>query len=279
MKSPHPSQSADNRLSFPVAGLCTLLLGIVWVVSSSLTRRFCLLYGVSPATTPVVASLASPILAVVVVVCLEVWRTKTSPLIALYSLGFRPCTPLQLKITALGLAPILAGYIVIFSFLHQSPMPVPGVGLVVVKFIIAQGFGEEVIFRGFIFRHLRNGRSFWRASALSAVLFSLMHLANFTAGFTMGVFVSVCISMAFTLLLAFPLSALFELGAGSIFGSCVFHVAFDSSNFFTNADANHKASTAYLASILISGLVVLLASKRSLTLHSSPPSRPSRDAK
>jgi len=205
---------------------------------------------------------------VVIVVCLEVWRTKTSPIIALYSLGFRPCTPLQLKIAALGLAPILAGYIVIFSFLHQWPMPVPVVGLVVVKFIIAQGFGEEVIFRGFIFRHLRNGRSFWHASALSGVLFSLMHLTNFTAGFTPSVLMSVCISMAFTFLLAFPLSALFESGAGSIFGCCIFHVAFDSSNFFANADVNPKAKVAHLTSILVSGLVVLLASKRSLTLNS-----------
>jgi len=171
------------------------------------------------------------------------------------------------------LAPILAGYILIFSSIHQSPMPVPVVGLVIAKFIIAQGFGEEVIFRGFIFRHLRNGRPFWRASALSSALFSLMHLANFTAGFTPGVLVSVCISMAFTFLLAFPLCALFELGAGSIFGCCFFHVTFDSWNFFANADVNHKAGAVYLASVLISGLVVLLASKRSLTLHSRSSAR------
>ncbi len=41
------------------------------------------------------------------------------------------------------------------------------------------GIAEETLFRGYLYGHLRDGRSFWRASALSILPFSAVHLYLF----------------------------------------------------------------------------------------------------
>jgi membrane protease YdiL (CAAX protease family) len=38
---------------------------------------------------------------------------------------------------------------------------------------------EEVLFRGYLFGHLRRGRSFWRAAVLSMLPFVCVHLLLF----------------------------------------------------------------------------------------------------
>jgi membrane protease YdiL (CAAX protease family) len=41
------------------------------------------------------------------------------------------------------------------------------------------GIAEEVLFRGYLFRHVREGRSFWRAAAVASGPFVLVHLILF----------------------------------------------------------------------------------------------------
>jgi membrane protease YdiL (CAAX protease family) len=41
--------------------------------------------------------------------------------------------------------------------------------------ILVNGFAEEIMMRGFVFRHLRTGRPFWRAAALSTTYFAAYH--------------------------------------------------------------------------------------------------------
>lgn len=41
------------------------------------------------------------------------------------------------------------------------------------------GVAEEILFRGYLFRHLRRGRTFWRAALLAAAPFILVHLLLF----------------------------------------------------------------------------------------------------
>ena len=41
------------------------------------------------------------------------------------------------------------------------------------------GIAEEVLFRGYLFRHAREGRDFWRAALVAAGLFVTVHLLMF----------------------------------------------------------------------------------------------------
>jgi membrane protease YdiL (CAAX protease family) len=70
------------------------------------------------------------------------------------------------------------------------------------------GVAEEVLFRGYLFGHLRKGRSFWRAGILSMIPFVAVHLIMFLqvpwAVALAGLLLSVVI--------AFPMARLFELG-------------------------------------------------------------------
>jgi membrane protease YdiL (CAAX protease family) len=43
------------------------------------------------------------------------------------------------------------------------------------------GIAEETLFRGYLFRHVRSGRSFWRAAGLSTLPFVSVHLLLFAS--------------------------------------------------------------------------------------------------
>ena len=81
------------------------------------------------------------------------------------------------------------------------------------------GVAEEVLFRGYLFGHLRKGRSFWRAGILSMVPFVAVHLIMFLqvpwAVALAGLLLSVVI--------AFPMARLFELGGNTIWPPAILH--------------------------------------------------------
>jgi membrane protease YdiL (CAAX protease family) len=81
------------------------------------------------------------------------------------------------------------------------------------------GIAEETLFRGYLFGHLRRGRSFWRAASLAAVPFTAVHLLLFL---TMPWPVAAA-SVLLAVILSFPLAHLFELGGGTIWGPAILH--------------------------------------------------------
>jgi membrane protease YdiL (CAAX protease family) len=86
--------------------------------------------------------------------------------------------------------------------------------------IFAQGgLAEETVFRGFLFRHVRRGRTFWRAAVIAAVPFVLVHLAIF---WTMEPIVA-AVSVAVALSLTFPLAAIYERAENSIWPGAILH--------------------------------------------------------
>ncbi|TIP88196.1 MAG: CPBP family intramembrane metalloprotease [Mesorhizobium sp.] len=86
--------------------------------------------------------------------------------------------------------------------------------------IFAQGgIAEETVFRGFLFRHLREGRTFWRAAAIAAVPFVFVHLAMF---WTMEPILA-AVSLGVALSLTFPLAAIFERAGNSIWPGAFLH--------------------------------------------------------
>jgi membrane protease YdiL (CAAX protease family) len=87
--------------------------------------------------------------------------------------------------------------------------------------VLVNGITEEVIHRGFVFRHLRRGRSFAAASTLSATLFAAQHLYIIvTSGWTIGL-----ASVLLAALLSYPMALIFERGGNSIAGPAVLHTS------------------------------------------------------
>jgi membrane protease YdiL (CAAX protease family) len=86
--------------------------------------------------------------------------------------------------------------------------------------LLAQaGVAEEILFRGYLFRHLRDRRSFWRAAALAMGPFVLVHLILFTSMPWPVALAAVALAGATTP----PLAHLFELGGNTIWAPALVH--------------------------------------------------------
>jgi membrane protease YdiL (CAAX protease family) len=81
------------------------------------------------------------------------------------------------------------------------------------------GIAEEVLFRGYLFGHLRRGRSFWRAALLSMFPFVAVHLLLFA---TMPWPIAAA-ALLLAVIVAFPLARLYELGGATIWAPALLH--------------------------------------------------------
>jgi membrane protease YdiL (CAAX protease family) len=81
------------------------------------------------------------------------------------------------------------------------------------------GIAEETLFRGYLFGHVRHGRSFWRAAGLSMLPFVAVHLLLFV---TMPWAVALA-ALLLSVVLSFPLAHLFELGGATIWAPALLH--------------------------------------------------------
>jgi membrane protease YdiL (CAAX protease family) len=81
------------------------------------------------------------------------------------------------------------------------------------------GIAEEVLFRGYLFGHLRRERSFWRAAALSTIPFVAVHLLLF-ASMPWPVALA---ALLLSVVTSFPLAHLFELGGSTIWAPALLH--------------------------------------------------------
>ena len=87
--------------------------------------------------------------------------------------------------------------------------------------VLVNGITEEAVHRGFVFGHLRRGRSFAAAATVAAVLFAAQHLYIIvTSGPMIGV-----ASVVLAALLAYPLAWAFERGGHSIAAPAVLHTS------------------------------------------------------
>jgi membrane protease YdiL (CAAX protease family) len=254
----------NNRISLLGLSVYTLVVGGLLIGVGSLTTWALQATGLSPELTTVFAGLDSAGVVIALTVALEMRISKVSFTEALQSGGLKRGTSLQIKTALIGLAPLALAYLMLFAALEISADTVPDLPWVMLKFFIAQGLAEEIVFRGFVFRHLRGGRSFLHASTLSAVLFSLIHVANFSHGFSQQMLVAVSLSIVFGFVLTYPLSLLFELGAGSIAGGALLHVGVDSINWFQQAAASGVGLSVYLLGVAGSAAVILILCKQRL---------------
>jgi membrane protease YdiL (CAAX protease family) len=81
------------------------------------------------------------------------------------------------------------------------------------------GIAEEVLFRGYLFGHLRKGRTFWHAASVSMLPFVAVHLILFLSMPWPIALASVLLAVV----ISFPLARLFELGGNTIWAPALLH--------------------------------------------------------
>jgi membrane protease YdiL (CAAX protease family) len=81
------------------------------------------------------------------------------------------------------------------------------------------GIAEELVFRGYLFRHMRERWSFWKAAWIAAIPFVAVHLLLFVS-MPAGIAAA---SIALSLATSFPLAWLFERSGNSIWPPAILH--------------------------------------------------------
>lgn len=140
---------------------------------------------------------------------------------AAQAIGFVPAR-MKAVIVALIVSVPMWLFLPLFAWLNGEPIGLqPNWFALLIGVVLLNGITEEVIHRGFVFGHLRSGRSFGRAALLTAVLFAAQHLyLGFSVGWAAGL-----TSVMLAFLLSFPLAYLFETGGNSIGGPAILHTS------------------------------------------------------
>jgi len=163
-----------------------------------------------------------------IVVCVAVLLTAVivertlfglGPAMSLPALGFRRPERDAIRATFLLCAALLAFY-PLFSLGTTLPLGLADCWPVLLLGLFLQGgIAEEVVFRGYLFRHIRRGRSFWRAASLAALPFVAVHLLLFaTLDFPLAL-----AAFVVSVSLSFPLAWLFDRSGGSVWLPAILH--------------------------------------------------------
>ena len=156
------------------------------------------------------------------VLAFERFAFARRPVEALSALGWGRANP-RAVLVAVSLSVALLAFFPVVSLGWGVPMELRGDWVwILVGAIALNGIGEETLFRGFIFGHLRRaGLSFVRAGLIALLIFTAIHLLVFVQG-------PLVIALAVTviaLVASFPLAYLFERAGFSIWPTVILHVA------------------------------------------------------
>jgi membrane protease YdiL (CAAX protease family) len=121
---------------------------------------------------------------------------------------------------AVGIGALLLCVAPLFAIVTGASVSLTADWLSVTPGLLAQGgVAEEALFRGYLFRRLRQGRSFWRAALLSMLPFALVHLILFI---TMPWALALA-ALILSLAVSFPLARLYELGGDTVWAPAFLH--------------------------------------------------------
>lgn len=213
--TPPTSQSADQRAPQRSAavdlGLIFAGFLALWLVLDRLAAGLGSLRG----EHGVVVCLTVVALAVIV----EAALFRTKPPEALSVLGLRAPRMDALAWTALFCVALLAFFPLYALVSGQAIARRPDALLLSIGIFAQGGIAEELVFRGFLFRRLREGRTFWKAAALAAIPFIAIHMLLF---FTMDPMMAAA-ALIVSLSMSFPLAWLFERSGDSIWPCAAVH--------------------------------------------------------
>lgn len=204
----------------------------------------------------IIISFAIPLIFIALPVVLEMVLYRKGLSQALSDIGITRFSWTGIRLAAIYLLPLIA-FFPIFSLLTNSPITLQANWQwLILNVLLVNGLAEEIMMRGFVFRHLREGRSFWRAAALSTVYFASYHLVLiFTAGPLIGI-IAVVIAIPAGFLTAY----VYERGNNTTWGPGLFHALYNAPAllFALPADVQTAASSLYLVlGIIVSTLVLV----------------------
>lgn len=164
----------------------------------------------------------------------------------------RPTTRALATASAIGLG-VIAVYPVVSWTTGTDFTLEPGWPLLLVSVFAFNGIAEELVWRGYAFRRLRQGRSFTRAVLATMPLIAATHIPIIaSSGLTVGV-----AAMFVAAITSLPFAHLYELGRNTIWAPALVHTAIDSFKIVDVPDASRL--TFSLALSLVSCTVPLLA--------------------
>ncbi len=120
------------------------------------------------------------------------------------------------------------------------------------------GVAEEALFRGYLFRHLREGRSFWHAAGLATLPFMAVHLILFA---TMPWQVALAAVLLSTFI-SFPLARLFELGGNTIWAPAILHFVVQGTIKIVEVPGDAGLAIAWMAASMTIPWLVFLGPRR-----------------
>ncbi len=165
-------------------------------------------------------SIALPLAFFGLPVVLERALFGTGPSVALSDLGFRRPQGRGLLLAGLFVLP-LAAYYPVLGVATGAPLALqPAWGWRLLGVALNNGLAEETMMRGFVFRHLREGRTFWSAAALTTAYFAAYHVPLvFTQGPAIGV-----AGIVLAVPVGFVTALLYERGGNTVWGPVLMHV-------------------------------------------------------
>ncbi|MEZ5406853.1 MAG: CPBP family intramembrane glutamic endopeptidase [Acidimicrobiales bacterium] len=119
--------------------------------------------------------------------------------------------------------------------------------VVLISALVFHGLAEELVWRGFVFGHLRRTRSFWSAIAWSMPLIALTHVAIIVSNGPLVGGLAVT-SAAITCL---PFSYLWQRGGGTIWAPAITHGLVGTWQLFERTYPDHYSAVVVSVSILI----------------------------
>jgi membrane protease YdiL (CAAX protease family) len=149
----------------------------------------------------------------------ERWLFGRTPQRALGALGFGGPNWRGL-LTAVFASLALLAYFPLFALVSGQPLALRASWQWIVMGVVLQGgIAEELLWRGYLFRHLRARRGFWRAAALAMIFMVAQHTLLL---WQLPLPIAIA-ALVVALLSSFPLAHLFEIGGNTVWGPALVH--------------------------------------------------------
>ncbi len=117
------------------------------------------------------------------------------------------------------------------------------------------GIAEETLFRGYLFRHVRQGRAFWPAVGLAALPFVAVHLVLFA---TMPWPIALA-SVLLSVVISAPLAHLFELAGNTVWAPALLHFVVQGAiKLVTPAEPDPQLALAWMAAAAVAPYAAFL---------------------
>ena len=197
-------------------------------------------------TGEMLISIAIPLAFMGVPIGLEMGLHKKSFSAALSDIGLTRFSWTGIRLAMIFLLPLLAFY-PLYALMTNTPLALkPNWTWLILSALINNGLAEETMMRGYVFRHLREGRGFWRAAALSTVYFAGYHFPIIlTAGPLIGI-TGVILAIPIGFLTAY----IYERGGNTVWGPGLLHAVYNGLIYIFLFPADQQPITSSLYMLL-----------------------------